>query len=154
MPIVRIVIGAVQQFAGACCGDDVGNAITPHLRALGIERHPEMQLLAGVSVDRAEQCRVGQIEISLIERNLRAIAWKFFFETVLSKRAPIFRAQRLAFPDKRIIEIDPIEGVGSADDDAVDVTRKSPFTAEKARASGGANLKPVAMSCLNVRASK
>ena len=73
MPVIRVVIGARQEFVGAGCCDDIGGAVTPFLRALGIERDQEVQYLARIGVDDGEQCRVGDVAVALIERDLREI---------------------------------------------------------------------------------
>ena len=38
-PVLRIIVGARQQFAGAGCLDHGDGAVRPGLRALGVERH-------------------------------------------------------------------------------------------------------------------
>ena len=52
--LIPVAVGARQQLAGARRRDDIGGAIAPQLRALGVEWHPEMQLLTAVNVDRGE----------------------------------------------------------------------------------------------------
>jgi hypothetical protein len=65
-PILGIVEAAWQQLARARRLDDVGGAITPHLRPLGIKRDKEMQALAGIGVRRGEQRGIGDVEIRLV----------------------------------------------------------------------------------------
>jgi len=67
VPILGIVVGAREQFTGTRRLDDVGRAVGPHLRALGVEWHEEVQLLASVRVRHREQCGIGDVEVGLIE---------------------------------------------------------------------------------------
>ena len=57
-PVVRIVGEARQQLAGAGRFDDGNGAVRSGLRPFGIERHQEVQALAGVGVDDGEERRV------------------------------------------------------------------------------------------------
>src|SRR5262249_44707099 len=89
-PILGIVEAARQQLAGARRLDDVGGAITPHLRPLGIKRDKEMQPLAGVGVGRGEQRGIGDVEIRLIERHLRGVLREGLLESIALDGAPVF----------------------------------------------------------------
>jgi len=81
-PILRIVGDAREQFARARRLDDGDDAVAPELRALGLERHEEVQLLASVSVGAAEQRGIGDVQIRLVERDLGSVLGKRLFEPV------------------------------------------------------------------------
>ena len=72
-PVLGIFCDAHQQFTRARCLDHHNGAVTGGLRQLRIERHQEVQALAGVGVENGEQCGIGAVEIGLIDRNLRGI---------------------------------------------------------------------------------
>ena len=88
MPVLGIVIGTRQQFAGARRLDDGDGAIAPRLCTLGVERHEEVQTLAGVGVQCGEQRGIGDVEIGLIERDLCGVLRKSFLKSVALDRAP------------------------------------------------------------------
>ena len=90
-------------------------------RALGVERHPEEQQFTAVDVNGAEQQRIGQIEIGLIERNLRGITGEFLLESVARERAPVLRIERLVLPNEWKIDVGTAERVGAGDNDAVNM---------------------------------
>src|SRR5262245_35915841 len=120
--LVWVLVRARQQVTGARRRDDVGGAVGPQLRALGGERYPKMQLLAGVGVDRAEQRRIGQLEVGLIERDLGRVSREFSLKAITRERAVIFRVERLAFPNERVIDVGATERIWSCNDNAVGVT--------------------------------
>ena len=59
-PIFRILSDARQQLAGPCRLDHGDGAVADRLCQLRIERHQEVQALAGVGVDDSEQRRIGR----------------------------------------------------------------------------------------------
>ena len=63
-PMLRVTGEARQQFARARCLDHRDGAIAPHLSALRIERHQQMQPLAGVGVDDRDQRGVRMVEVT------------------------------------------------------------------------------------------
>src|SRR6516165_6168019 len=79
-PLVRIIVAARQQFTGARRLDNGDSAVAPELRPLSVERHDEMQLLTGVGVDRGKQGGISDVEISLIERDLRGVLRECLFQ--------------------------------------------------------------------------
>src|SRR5262249_37331824 len=119
-PILGIVEAARQQLAGARCLDDVGGAITPHLRPLGIKRDKEMQPLTGVGVGRGEQCGIGNVKVRLIKRQLYGVLREGLLESVALGRAPVLGVDRLVLPQQRIDQVEP-EQLRTIDDDAVGV---------------------------------
>ena len=82
MPVLGIVIGTRQQFTGARCFDDGDGAVAPRLCALGVERHEEVQTLAGIGVQCGEERGIGDVEIGLVERDLCGVLRKSFLESV------------------------------------------------------------------------
>jgi hypothetical protein len=120
-PIRRIIVGTRQQFTGARRFDDIDGTITPKLRALGVERHDEVQPLTGVSIDCGEQCGIGDIEIGLIEGDLRGVLREGFFETVALDCAPVSSVDSFAFPDCGIDQVGARQ-VGAVNDDTVGVS--------------------------------
>ena len=146
-PILRIVVSARQQLAGARRLDDGDGTIAPRLCALGVERHEEMQTLAGVGVQRGEERGVGVVEVGLIERDLCGVLRKGFLESVALDRAPVLGVERLVLPQTRDSSVDAGQG-RARDDDSVGVPAKQPARRrEKPSTSGGANLNPAAISC-------
>src|SRR5262249_42178894 len=97
VPVFRIIVGARQQFVRASRRDDVGGAVGPELRELGVVRNGEKQNLAGVGVDRGKQRRVAQVKVSLVKRDLRGILWESL-KSVTLERAPALVAKRFVFP--------------------------------------------------------
>src|SRR5262249_49129291 len=97
-PSIRVVIGARQQLAGARRLDDVQGTVGPKLRTLSIERHKEVQPLAGVSVRDREQRGIGDIEIGLIERDLSEISRVLLLEPVALDFSPARSLDALVFP--------------------------------------------------------
>src|SRR6516164_9507139 len=123
--ILRVVVGAREQLTGSGRLDDEGGPIAPFLRALGRERHPEVQPLAAVGIGDREQCGIGLFEISLIERDLRGVLRKCFLKPVALDRAPVFPIGRLVLPEERIIEVGAAQQVWSGNDDAVGVAAQA-----------------------------
>ena len=101
VPILRVVVGARQQFARTCCFNNHDRTVGPKLRTLGVERHQKMQTFARICVQRGEQCRIGDVEIRLVEGDLRCVLGKRF-EPVTFECAPVFRINRLVLPDQRV----------------------------------------------------
>src|SRR5262245_34035235 len=119
-PVVRIVVAMWQQFTGARRLDDSDGAVAPELRPLSVERYGEVQLLTGVGVDRGEQRGVGDVEISLIERDLRRVLREGLLESVALERAPVLGIDCFAFPHERIDQISARQ-VGAVNDNSVSV---------------------------------
>ena len=65
--------GARQQLLHFACAHDQRGAVARLLRERGIEGHEFAVKLEGVPVERGEQRRVGQVEVGLIERDLRRV---------------------------------------------------------------------------------
>src|SRR5262245_43820729 len=105
MPVVGVVIGTRQQLAGARGLDHGDRAIRPGLGLLGVEWQKKVKAFTGVAVDRGEdRRRVGDIEVSLVQPNLRGIMRISFLESVTFERAPTPVAQALVFPKTRIAD--------------------------------------------------
>ena len=98
MPVVLRTEAPRQQLAGARCFDNVGRAVAPQLRALGIERDEEMQPLAGIGVGRGKERGIGNVEIRLIQRYLRGVLREYPFESVALGRLPVFAVDGLVLP--------------------------------------------------------
>ena len=71
-PIFRILSDSRQQFAGPGRLDHGNGAVAGRLGQLRIERHGDVQALAGVGIDDSEQRRIGAIQIRLVKRDLPA----------------------------------------------------------------------------------
>ena len=97
-PILGIVEAARQQLPRACRLDDVGRAITPQLRPLGIEWDKEVQTLAGIGVGCGEQRGIGDVQIRLIERHLCCVLREDLLESVALDRAPVLGVDSLVLP--------------------------------------------------------
>jgi hypothetical protein len=102
VPILLVVVGARQQFARTCCFDNRDRTVGPKLRVLGVERHQKMQAFARVCVQRGEQCRIGDVEISLVASDLRGVLRKRVFQSVAFECSPVFRVDRLVLPEQRV----------------------------------------------------
>ena len=72
-PVFRILGHARQQLTGARRLDHSNGAVAHCLCQLRIERHQEMQALTGIGIDDAKECRIGHVQIGLIDRDLRCI---------------------------------------------------------------------------------
>src|SRR6516165_9676392 len=86
-PIFRIIECPRQQLTRTRGRDDIGRAVGPELRALGVERD--------------EQRWIRHIEIRLVEENLRVIVREGFLEPVALERAPVLSVERLYLKDRR-----------------------------------------------------
>jgi hypothetical protein len=101
-PVVRIVESPRQQLAGTGRLDHSDGAVGSGLRQLRIERPSEVQSLTGISIDDAEQRRIGEIQISLTERYLPGVDGIQTREAVALDRLPALRPETLVLPDARI----------------------------------------------------
>ena len=115
---VGILCDARQQLARARRLDHCDGAVAHGLCQHRIERHQEVQALAGVGVDDGEQRGIGDVEIGLIERDLRGVDLVKPGQSVAFDGAPALGLQGLVFPDRRI---DQVGQLRSSDQDAVRV---------------------------------
>jgi hypothetical protein len=104
-PVFGIIEATRQQFTGARRLNDVNGAVTPQLRALGIERHEEVQPLTRVGVGDGEQRRVGDVEIGLIKRDLCSVMRKGLRQSVALNRFPVLGVDCFMLPDRGINQI-------------------------------------------------
>src|SRR5262249_9415106 len=118
-PIMWVAVGAREQLTGARRLDHGDGTVGPGLRLRGVEWNEQVQPLHVVGIERGEdRGLLGDVEIGLVEPDLRCVARIGFLEPVTLKRAPARVAERLVFPEARIA------GPGQlrpADDDAVAV---------------------------------
>src|SRR5271166_3605311 len=90
-PVLRIVIGTRQQFAGARRLDHGDRAVGPRLRLHGVEGDEHVQALAGVGVERGEdRWMFGNVQVALVEPDLRGILWVSSLDAVTLERLPAF----------------------------------------------------------------
>jgi hypothetical protein len=99
---MRVLGHARQQLAGARRFDHGNSAVTGCLCQLRIERHQEVQTFTGVGVDDTEECRIGHVQIGLIDRDLRCVDGVEAFQAVAFDRFPALVLDALVFPKRRI----------------------------------------------------
>ena len=112
----------------------------------------KMQPLAGVGVDDAKQRRIGEIQICLIDADLRGIGRIEPDQAVALDGAPAFGPQALIFPQARITSA-PAASVRRAMTPSA-WPRNRPPAAVNSSCAFGANLKPAAIRCWRVTSSK
>ena len=108
--------GARQQFLRIARPHDLHRAIAGALGKRCVERHQLAVKLEGVAIERGEQRRVRQLEIGLIERDLRGIDRPRQDDALLDHLLPGGGAERLVLPERREFHRDR-----PADKAAVDV---------------------------------
>jgi hypothetical protein len=102
VPILPVVVGARQQFAGTCCFDNRDRTVGPTLRALNVERHQKVQAFARICVQRGEQCRIGDVEMRLVESDLRCVLGKRVLQSVAFECAPVLEVDRFVLPEQGV----------------------------------------------------
>src|SRR6516225_1069175 len=78
-----------------------------------------MQLLARIRVDHAEQRWVMQVQVRLVERDLRGVTGELFLESVAGERAVVFRVERFVLPDEWVVHVGAAERVRAAGNDSI-----------------------------------
>src|SRR5262245_14165851 len=84
-----------------------------------------MQPLACVCIRDAEECGIGDLEIRLVERDLREVVWISLLESVALDLLPTLGVERLMLPDEGVNQVGAWQ-VGTVNDDAVGVTAQGP----------------------------
>src|SRR5262245_54040690 len=100
-PVVGIVSEARQKLAGARRLDYSCSSIGPSLRALGIERHQQVQPLARIGVDDREQCGISDVEVSLIKQDLSVVLRISLLDAVALDCVPALCSEALVLPNAR-----------------------------------------------------
>ena len=98
-PVFRAVVGAREKFAPSRRGDDLGRPLDPQFCEPGVVGQSEVQRLARISVDDADQRWIQFVEKVLIERRLARVARKGSCESVTRDRAKVFGVERFVLPD-------------------------------------------------------
>jgi hypothetical protein len=121
-PIGLITVAARQQFAALGRFNDRNGAVRPSLRLRGVERYGYVQPRHRVRVHGGEDRRVlGDVEIRHVDQNLREILRVTFCDPVALEPAPAFVAERLVFPQTRILDTGQSRAV---EQNAIGVTTK------------------------------
>ena len=152
-PIVGIIGHTRQQLAGLRRLDDGDGTVGPRLCALRIKRQQQVKTLAGIGIQCREQCRVlGDVEVSLVNPNLRGIPRPDFLKSIALDCAPALGTECLVLPQARVADTGEI---GPIRDDAVGVSAKqSAGGLEAERLDCAANLNPAWIKRCRVTSSK
>src|SRR5262249_48242128 len=98
-PVLGIGSEARQKLAGARRLDYGCGPIGPGLRALGIERHQQVQPLARIGVDDREQRGISDVEVSLIKQDLSVVLRIGLLDAVALDCVPALCSEALMLPN-------------------------------------------------------
>lgn len=105
-PIARIVVGTRQQRAGTRRLNDRDGAIGPELRAFGVEWDKQVQTRHCVRIHGGKNRRMlGDVEISLVNPDLRCVVWIGLFDPITIEGTPTFVTEGLVLPQARILNV-------------------------------------------------
>ena len=122
--------GARQQLLCIAGPHDLHGLVAHRLRECRIERHEFAVQLPGVAIERGEQRWIGQIEIGLIECDLRGVDRLCEHDALLDDLLPGRSAERLVLPQRR-----EVHRCRAADEAAVDVALEAAVECRESKLS-------------------